>query len=92
MSRKRIAIIGDYDPASYSHPPTNQALESAIGELRADADYEWVATEEVLKYPETALGRFDGLWASPGSPYRSLEGMLAGIRFARESGKPFFAT
>ena len=39
-----------------------------------------------------ALGTSDGLWAAPGAPYRSLEGGLAGFRFAREWGVPFVGT
>jgi len=39
-----------------------------------------------------ALETFDGLWAAPGAPYRSLQGGLTGIRFARERGVPFVGT
>jgi CTP synthase (UTP-ammonia lyase) len=39
-----------------------------------------------------ALAEADSIWASPGSPYESFEGALAGIRLARERGYPFFAT
>jgi len=38
------------------------------------------------------LERFDGLWASPGSPYESAEGMLKGIEFARRRDWPFLGT
>ena len=38
------------------------------------------------------LESFDGLWASPGSPYKSLDGMLKGIEFARKRDWPFLGT
>lgn len=38
------------------------------------------------------LESFDGLWASPGSPYKSMEGMLQGIEFARRRDWPFLGT
>ena len=38
------------------------------------------------------LERFDGLFASPGSPYRSFAGMLRGIEFARSRNWPFVGT
>jgi CTP synthase (UTP-ammonia lyase) len=48
----------------------------------------------VLQYPggEKALEGFDGLIAAPGSPYRSFDGMLRGIEFARTRNWPFTAT
>jgi CTP synthase (UTP-ammonia lyase) len=38
------------------------------------------------------LERCDALWASPGRPYRSMEGALAAIRFARDRNWPFVGT
>ena len=88
-----IGVIGDYTPAYPSHPATNDALAAAARDLGATVDVTWVPTADVAS-PEAArtLDRFDGLWASSGSPYKSLEGALEGIRFARESGKPLVAT
>ena len=38
------------------------------------------------------LSRWDGLIASPGSPYQSFSGMLRGIEFARTEDWPFTGT
>ena len=38
------------------------------------------------------LESFDGLWAAPGSPYQSMDGMLKGIEFARTRDWPFLGT
>jgi CTP synthase (UTP-ammonia lyase) len=52
---------------------------------------EWVPTDEVND-PATRLARFDGIWVAPGSPYRSQDGALAAIRYAREHGTPLYGT
>lgn len=53
----------------------------------------WIPTED-LEGPaaERGLDEADGIWASPGSPYKSMNGALNGIRFARERGRPFVGT
>jgi CTP synthase (UTP-ammonia lyase) len=38
------------------------------------------------------LESFDGIWAAPGSPYKSFDGMLKGIEFARTRDWPFLGT
>jgi CTP synthase (UTP-ammonia lyase) len=86
-----IGIIGDYDERYVSHPQTGAAVVAAGRRLGVDVSYEWAPTPSVGG-DVRILDRFDGLWMSPGSPYQSLDGALAGIRFARERGKPFVGT
>jgi len=92
MRGARIGIVGDYDPGYMSHRETGAALEDSGRRLGIRVEYEWVATDAVSVGGTGALRDFDGLWAAPGSPYRSLEGALAAICFARERGVPFFGT
>lgn len=93
MRHARIGIIGDHDAAKPSHAATDAALGLAERETGIMLDTVWVPTEAIASAGAAALlERFDALWASPGSPYRSIEGALEGIRFARERGKPFVAT
>lgn len=89
----RIGIIGDFEDTRRSHLATNAALRHAALELLAELEVSWLPTPSFLE-PEglQTLDRCDGLWASPGSPYRSLEGALRAIRFARERGRPFVGT
>ena len=47
-------------------------------------------TEEIVA--ATRVFGFSGLWCVPTSPYRSMEGALLAIRYARESGVPFLGT
>jgi CTP synthase (UTP-ammonia lyase) len=91
MGPVSIGIVGDFDAASSSHAATNDALAAAGRALGAAVAAVWVPTEAVAA-GEADLVRFDGLWAAPGSPYRSIDGALDAIRFARERDRPFFAT
>jgi CTP synthase (UTP-ammonia lyase) len=92
VAHVKIGIIGDYDSEYAIHRATNAALEAAGRGLGIGVDYEWVATDSVTPGDAGSLAAFDGLWAAPGGPYRSLDGALGGIRFARERGIPFVGT
>src|SRR4029079_14164917 len=41
---------------------------------------------------DALLARYAGLLIAPGSPYRSMAGALAAIRYAREQGVPLLGT
>lgn len=91
----RIGVVGDFNPEYPSHTATNAAIAHAMATMTAEAAVEvrWVPTE-ALGGADTAaiLEPYDGLWAAPASPYRSVDGMFAAIRFARERGRPFIGT
>jgi CTP synthase (UTP-ammonia lyase) len=86
-SAVRIGIIGDFNAENPTHVATNAGIGHAAEALGRNFETEWLATDEAHDY-----GAFDGLFCSPGSPYRSLDGALAGIRFAREYDVPFMGT
>ena len=50
----------------------------------------WVSTDSVGS--GESLAEFDGLWCVPGMPYRSADGAISAIRYARTSGYPFLGT
>jgi CTP synthase (UTP-ammonia lyase) len=89
-----VGIIGDFDPEKYfSHMATNEALKHAGNALSASVNFEWLPTLSLASQRGViSLRKFDALWCAPGSPYKSMEGALQGVRFARESALPFFAT
>jgi CTP synthase (UTP-ammonia lyase) len=91
--RLRIGIIGDSDPDNPSRVATDAAIGHAADALGIAVDVTWVPTP-TLDGPNAAavLAPYDALWASPGSPYRSMDGALAAIRFAREHDRPFLGT
>ena len=89
----RIGVLGDFNPDYHSHRATNASLQHAARALAREVETTWLPTLSLLdpRVLET-LADYDGLWGSPGSPYRSMDGMLAGIQFARARNRPFVAT
>jgi CTP synthase (UTP-ammonia lyase) len=93
MAQPRIGIIGDFSTEYISHRETGEAITVAAARLSLDVGFDWVPTDKIAaRGADAALSAFDGFWAAPGSPYRSLEGALGGIRYARENGKPLVGT
>ncbi|HKW09820.1 MAG TPA: hypothetical protein VJO33_05530 [Gemmatimonadaceae bacterium] len=85
----RLAIVGDYDPTMYTHLAIDESLRH-VRELREHAlEWSWVATTSLTKNANAQLAMLDAIWLAPGSPYASLDGALAAVRFARENGLPF---
>jgi CTP synthase (UTP-ammonia lyase) len=85
-ARARVGVVGDFNPANPTHRFTNAALDH----LRLS--FEWVPTETIEDKPEAQIGKYDGLWIAPASPYRSMQGALSAIRYARERGVPLVGT
>ena len=89
----RIGILGDFNPEFPSHHATNDSLQHAARQLNTKVESEWIATPSLTADgAEKILETFDGLWAAPGSPYKSFDGMLKGIGFARRRDWPFLGT
>jgi CTP synthase (UTP-ammonia lyase) len=87
MRREAIGVVGDFNPGELTHRATSQAL------THAGLHFEWVPTVEVpADEPAARLAGYAGLLIAPASPYRSMEGALAAIRFARERRVPLVAT
>lgn len=89
----RIGILGDYDPKSPTLPAIEKSLQHAAAQLQLRVEPKWLPTPSLLE-PKASkvLESFDGIWAAPGSPYKSLDGMLKGIEFARCRDWPFLGT
>jgi CTP synthase (UTP-ammonia lyase) len=89
----RIGILGDFNPEFRSHRATNDALQHAAAKLGLIVESAWLPTPSLVEPgAQKILESFDGLWASAGSPYKSMDGMLKGIEFARRRDWPFLAT
>ena len=89
----RIGILGDFNIEFRSHHATNDALQHAAAKLELKLESEWIPTPSLLEAgANKVLEGFDGLLASPGSPYESFDGMLKGIEFARTRDWPFLGT
>lgn len=89
----RIGILGDFDPASPTLPAVEKSIQHAAEKLKIAAEAAWLSTESLTGNDlEQKLEAFDALWAAPGSPYKSFDGMLRGIEFARRRDWPFLGT
>lgn len=86
----RIALIGDHDPQVTAHRAIPVALQRVAEHLTRTVQLNWLATDQI--HADTALNLYDGFWCVPASPYKSEDGALRAIRFAREQRRPFLGT
>ena len=68
------------------------ALHLAADEMGCGIQPAWLPTDSLTRTAANRLEPFDGIWCTPGSPYRSMDGALRAIRYARENGRPFLGT
>ena len=93
MKSAQIGLIGDYNVEVPAHRAIPRALALAAASLGScPVETEWLSTKSLEHEPKKKLSGFNGLWCVPGSPYASMHGALAGIRFARENGVPFLGS
>ena len=90
MDAISVALIGDYDPQVTAHQAIPMALALVAEQLDRQVQFEWLATDQI--HADTPLNKFDGFWCVPASPYKSEQGALRAIRFAREQQRPFLGT
>jgi CTP synthase (UTP-ammonia lyase) len=88
----KLAIIGDYDPANPTHTATEAAIRHAGQEIEVDVIVHWLPTEAAADWLPTLSSIYDACWIAPGSPYKSMEGALRAIGFARINGFPTLGT
>lgn len=86
----RIGLVGDHDRRVTAHRAIPLALELAAAGAGLQLEWQWVPTEEIITADRVA--EYRGLWCVPASPYRSTEGALRAIRYARERDVPFLGT
>jgi len=85
--KNRIAILGNINPLYEPHYSMNAFLDG----LEDRFNYEWVPTEVLVEDTAQVLKNFGGIIAGSG-PYKSKEGVINGIRYARENNIPFLGT
>lgn len=86
----RVGIVGDFDASFAPHRATGSALDHAAATRGVHCHWEWVDTGAISS-PAT-LRQYHGLWIAPGSPYRSLQGALIAIEYARREGVTLLGT
>ena len=84
-----IAIIGDYNEKITAHTCIAKALSLAHNKTHIEVDFLWINSRRVnIKH----LKKFDAIWCAPSSPYKSMQGVLNAINFARTNNVPFLGT
>ncbi len=89
---KRIALVGDYSESIVAHRAIPIALSLAAEQTKSDVSWEWVHSRMITGDAEQMLDPFAAVWCVPGSPYENMAGVLAAIRFARVTKRPFLGT
>ena len=94
MERARIGIVGEFRPNFTPHTAIDTAVEHALvaEPSRRPIALEWVATSDAEHISNGELAAYAGWWIAPGSPYRSINGALKIIRYAREHDVPLLGT
>ncbi len=80
----RIALVGDRSP----HVAAHGKIIEILGRY-ADVDAYWLETTDI---DALEIAAFDGVWATPGSPYADEGGVVSAIQTAREQEIPFLGT
>ncbi len=88
--KPKIAIIGEYYDNFEPHTSLNKSLDYLRDEF--EFEYEWIDTELVDKERDHLLENYSGIWSAPGSPFKSLDGALYAITFARMNDIPHLGT
>jgi CTP synthase len=90
--RVRIAVVGKYTDYADSYKSVQEALIHGGIANDVGVDIQWMASDDFssLERAEQILGNIDGLLVPGGFGVRGVEGMVQAIRYARESGLPFF--
>jgi len=88
----KLGIIGDYNESVHSHVMTNQAFDHISGIPGITFQYEWVATDRIELEFALITQSYNGFLIAPGSPYKSMQGVLKIIEYARTNRIPTLGT
>ncbi len=90
---KWIAVVGDRIPGFEPQDSIGGAIEDAAHLLGQKCPaVRWIPTDALDREGAELLTGASAVWCAPGGPYRSLDGALEGIRWARETRVPFLGT
>ena len=91
-ARVKVAVIGKYTELIDSYKSVQEALIHGGIASNAGVDISWLASDMFTGRERTRelLADFHGVLVPGGFGVRGIDGMLEAIRYARESGLPFF--
>ncbi|QOW25221.1 CTP synthase [Lysobacter sp. H23M47] len=85
-----IAIIGKYVDHQDAYKSVAEALKHGGLRQRTKVHLQWLESSDVEKRGPSALEGVDGVLVPGGFGDRGFEGKIAGARYARENGVPYF--
>jgi CTP synthase (UTP-ammonia lyase) len=86
---KRIAILGDFNPAYSTHHAINDCLREIRKFFSGELQFDWVSTD-VFNCETAFRSLYSGLWIAPGSPYENKLNVMRTITYARKNKIPTF--
>ncbi len=91
QNKVHIAIVGKYVELTDSYISIKEALVHAGMHLGTQVEISWISAEEITSKGEAELLRgMNGLLVPGGFGDRGVEGKIEAIKYARETGIPFF--
>ncbi len=88
-----IAVIGDRIEEFEPHDAIVDAIDHSSKALGVHTPrVEWIATDRLASDGADVLDGASAVWCAPGGPYRSLDGAVDGIEWARTLQVPFIGT
>jgi CTP synthase (UTP-ammonia lyase) len=88
----QLGIMGDFDASNATHIANNEALDHAAKQIGKPFTYEWVGTERIEPEFDNIIRSYHGFLIAPGSPYKSMSGVLKIIEYARTHNIPTLGT
>jgi len=88
----RIALVGDYNSGIIAHQVIPLAIDIAAKAVNVDVSFSWIPSSSLASNHLSKLSEYQAIWCVPGSPYKSMEGALNAITFARVQLIPFLGT
>jgi CTP synthase (UTP-ammonia lyase) len=89
MNTAKVAILGNFNEKYPPHYIMNNHFRDL--QEKYGFTFEWIATEKLVDNADTILNGYSGIVAGSG-PYLSKEGVISGIRYARQNNIPFMGT
>ena len=82
---KKLAILGEFNPASETHAATNTAIEHSKKLLEIDLDVSWISTEDIS---ENLLKHFHGFFGSAWQLVTGFLQVIMNIDIAEQTSVP----
>ena len=86
-----IAIVGKYVELADAYKSITESFIHAGAANECKVNVQWMSAEEFIHEPaEAKLKDVDGILVAPGFGDRGIEGKINAVKYARETGIPFF--